>query len=335
MRWGGSKLVAAAVAAVLAVVVAGCSGSETVAGENSGSSSTEATTPTTEAAVEARASEGCGTPPAVTATDDQIGDVALTFEIDGAERTYRLGVPATYDPEVPAPLVLNLHGATSNANQQSAYSQLSAKGTDRGYIVVTPDANAGMWQLAGTGTDDAFLTALLDDIAANYCIGLDRVHAAGISLGAWKASITACTHPDRFASIALVAEEVAPPDCAMPVVAFHGTADRVVPYGAGADEGIVVTNNNAALPGVEVNMPRWARQGGCSEEYEVERIEPDVEHWIFKDCPEGMDVELYSIKGGGHTWPGSPVALPGNPTTTTIDATEIALDWFDAHPRRS
>jgi polyhydroxybutyrate depolymerase len=79
-------------------------------------------------------------------------------------------------------------------------------------------------------------------------------------------------------------------------------------------------------------MPQLAHGGGCSDEKDVERIEPDVEHWIYRGCPAGMGVELYSIEHGDHTWPGSSVPLPG--TTHTIDATKLALDWFEAHPKR-
>jgi polyhydroxybutyrate depolymerase len=276
---------------------------------------------------------GCGTEPPVTATDDPAGDVERTFDGEAGPRSYRLAVPADYDRDVPAPVILNLHGAGSNAVQQSVYSGLPHRGAERGFLVVTPDAVGGMWELAPEGADDVFLTALLDRIDTDFCVDPDRVHAAGISLGAWKASVTACAHPDRFASIALVAEEVAPAGCALPVVAFHGTADTVVPFGEGADEGVVVTGPNTGLPGVEVNMPAWAAGAGCAAEKDVERIEPDVERWIYRDCPAGRGVELYAIEGAGHVWPGSPVRLPG--ANDTVDATAIALDWFEAHPRVS
>jgi polyhydroxybutyrate depolymerase len=319
---------------LLAVALAACSDDSPESGASVTTASVTSTTATATSTVPpaARASAGCGTAPAVSATDDPAGDVPLEFTSSGTTRTYRFGVPESYDADEPAPLILNLHGAGSNASEQSAYSQLPVEGTERGYLVVTPDAVNGMWELSGEGADDQFLTALLDDVADRYCVDLDRVHAAGISLGAWKATVTACTHPDRFASIALVAEEIAPAGCALPVVAFHGTADDVVPYGTGADEGTVVTGANANLTGVEVNMPNWAKNAGCATDKDVVRIEPDVEHWTYRDCPPGIGVEFYSIEHGDHTWPGSPVNFPG--TTYTIDATEIALDWFDAHPLR-
>lgn len=315
---------------VLLVVATGCSGSDGGGSASTASGGATTTTTTTEPAAEARTSAGCGSTPPDLEQPDVLGDVEQEIDVDGVRRTYLLAVPDDVGSDDPVGVILNLHGSGSNAAQQAVYSRLPIDGTDRGYIVVTPDAIDGRWQIAGPGTDDDFLMAVLDRVEGDYCVDLDRVHTAGISLGSWKATIVACTHPDRIASMALVAEEVAPPDCAKPVVAFHGTADAVVPYGEGADEGVVVRNSNARLSGVEVNMPAWAAQVGCSEEKDVERIEPDIERWIFRDCPDGYGVEFYSVEGGGHTWPGA-VAKVGR-TTDTIDATEIALDWFDAHP---
>lgn len=282
-----------------------------------------------------RPSAGCGSAPSVGPTDDPTGDVAREVQVDGRQRRYRLGVPDSYDPDEPVGMVLHLHGALSGADQHSVYTQMAAQATDRGFLVVTPDAVDGHWDLGVEGPDDRFFTALLDDLEAAFCIDLDSVHAAGISLGAWKATITACAHPDRFASLVLVAEQVPVDGCAMPVLAFHGTADAVVPFGEGADEGVVVEGANSVLPGVEANMPGWAANGGCSSEKDVRRVEPDIEHWSYRGCPDGIDVELYVIEGGGHTWPGAPIDVPHlGATTKTIDATDLAIDWFEAHPLR-
>ena len=167
----------------------------------------------------ARASAGCGQEPAVTATDSNPpGDVPLAITVGPQQRTYRLGVPSSYDTDTPAPVVLNLHGAGGTAERQSISTSMPSRAAARGFLTVTPDAINGSWELPGEGADDQFLTALLDDVASHYCVDLDRVHAAGLSLGAWKAAITACTHPDRFASIVLVTVEVHPSECGpMPV----------------------------------------------------------------------------------------------------------------------
>jgi polyhydroxybutyrate depolymerase len=57
----------------------------------------------------------------------------------------------------------------------------------------------------------------------------------------------------------------------------------------------------------------------------------------FVGCSHDADVVLYSIRGGGHTWPGGdpmPAWLVGR-TTTSIDATRLMWSFFQAHPLRA
>jgi polyhydroxybutyrate depolymerase len=322
------------VLATVSLLLAACSdgGGTDAADDQGGSTSTSTTAATPEAAAEVRSSAGCGTPPAVTATDEDPGDVALTFPSGGKERTYRLGIPADYDPDSPAPLVMNLHGAAGTALGQSTSTDMPRKAGARGFITVAPEAVNGVWEMAGTGADDDFLEALLDDVIGHYCVDPDRVHVVGMSLGAWKTALTACQHPDRIASIALVTVELHP-GCTMPVVAFHGTADNIVPYGEGAEAGVVVTNGNGGMQGTRLNIASWAKAAGCSEDKEIETIGDDIERWVYEGCSDHLGVELYTMFDAGHVWPGGRVRS-GTPTTDTIDATEIALDWFEAHPKR-
>jgi polyhydroxybutyrate depolymerase len=322
------------------LLLASCSGSGSDAGAAPPTTATSASTSAPGASgdpadVDADASDGCGTPADVAPVEaDPPGDVAQSFPSGGVDRVYRLAVPAGYDPDDAAPLVVNLHGSGSDAVQASVYGHVPQAATDRGMIVVTPEAVDHNWQL-GEGEDSAFLEALVDDIEARYCIDRNRVHIMGMSLGAWKAAATACTEPDRYASAALVTVEVFPGDCdPLAVVAFHGTADTTVPYGEGADPGIEVRNSNAGLPGAVHNIEAWAENGGCEAEPEVLEIGDDVILRRYSDCDPGVDVELYTIEGGGHTWPGADLDL-GRPelTTQTIAATEISLDWFEEHPK--
>lgn len=329
------RTTALALVVVLAFGATACASS---AGEGEGATAPTSTmrgTSTTTAAPSVRRSPGCGqAPPAVERVGEaRPGDVPQSIRSGGVERTYRLGIPAGYREDEPVPLVLDLHGSGSNALQQSAYSDLPRAAAKRGWITVTPDAIDGRWQLVPTGTDDAFLTELVDHVAGELCVDLDRVHVAGISLGSWKASLMACQHPDRFASAVLVAEEVWPKGCPpTAVLAFHGTADPVVPYGEGTDPGVTVTGNNAGLPGTRGNVASWAKAAGCDPTPAIRRIGSDVERWTYRGCTAGTDVVLYSIRGGGHTWPGSDITV--GPTTQTIDATDLALDFMAAHPHR-
>jgi polyhydroxybutyrate depolymerase len=73
---------------------------------------------------------------------------------------------------------------------------------------------------------------------------------------------------------------------------------------------------------------------GCQPEPTVTPIGADVRQLAYA-CPADETVELYVVDGGGHTWPGSEanarVAAIAGPTTTTIDATDLILDFFEEH----
>jgi polyhydroxybutyrate depolymerase len=268
--------------------------------------------------------------------DELPGDHEQTLEVGDATRTYRLAVPRDHDPTRPAALVLNLHGSGSNALQAGIYSDLPRRAAARGMLVASPDAIDGVWELGATGDDADFLAALLDDLERRTCIDPDRIHLVGFSLGAWKAAVTACALDDRVASIALLTVEVFPGDCPpLPVLAFHGTADATVAYGPGG--GTVDTDEtpNAGLPGTRENVAAWADNAGCAAQPTVTPIGDDVELRRHTGCRHGGEVALYTIVGGGHTWPGSEIVLgPPELTTESIDATALVLDWFEAHPRR-
>jgi polyhydroxybutyrate depolymerase len=329
----------ALLASSLLVALAACSGGSSDAGRSAASatSSSVATVTTSTASSPPTGTPGCGREPDVARLGDEPpGDVAATFTSDGVERAYRLSVPPGYDPEQPAPLIFNLHGSGSNALQASVYGDVPQRAAEEGYLVVTPEAIDGKWQLGGTGTDGDFLIGLLDDIESRYCIDQDRTHIMGMSLGAWKAAATACSFPGRFASAALVTVEVFPGACEpLPVIAFHGTGDHVVPYGEGADPGITIQGFNANLPGAVANIEQWAASGGCAPEPEISEIGDDVTRRRFTDCDPGIDVELYTIAHGDHTWPGADIDISGHGgTTQTIDATNLALAWFADHPAR-
>ncbi|MBX3285762.1 MAG: hypothetical protein KF703_10505 [Actinobacteria bacterium] len=321
------------VVAMLGLGAVGCSSSDSAAPPTTGGPTTAR--PTTSTTIPH--SGGCGTEPDVARLSDETpGDVAATFASGGVARAYRLSVPPSYDPDEPAPLIVNLHGSGSNALQASVYGDVPRAAAERGVIVVTPEAVDGRWELGGTGPDADFLVALLDDVEGRYCVDLDRVHLMGMSLGAWKAAATACSFPDRFASVALVTVEVFPGSCdPMPVIAFHGTADATVAYGEGGGTVDDADTVNAGLPGALANIAAWAESGGCDPEPIDTEVGDDVKLRRFEGCDDGIGVELYTIVGGGHTWPGSDIAL-GDPklTTDTIDATQLSLDWFEAHPAR-
>lgn len=322
---------------VVVLVISACSsdnsdGTQTGPSSSEQPSSTDATNPastsTTTSPPKAEGSSGCGQAPDPGPSSEGSGDVEQTITSSGAERTYRLEIPEDYEPDTPVPLIFNLHGAGSNAIQQSVYSSLPKVAREKGIIVVTPDARGGLWSPALPGRespDIVFVEDLLADIDRRYCVDQNRVHAAGLSLGSAMSASVVCALPEIFASAGMVALNEKPEPCEpVPVVVFHGTKDNVVPYGP-------VDESGADQSGTLKNLKEWATLDGCSTEPEVKEIGADVEQRTYPGCKGGTEVELYTVVDGGHTWPGSDIEI--GPTTQTIDATEIILDFFAEHPK--
>ena len=122
----------------------------------------------------------------------------------------------------------------------------------------------------------------------------------------------------------------------IPVLAFDGTKDANVHYEAGP--GIIGHGTGvrvADLPGTIDNMADWAELDQCDTDPTVEKIGVDVLQRTYPGCVSDTDVELYTIVGGGHTWPGTNLNLPQlGVSTDTIDANDIIVRFFLDHPLR-
>lgn len=251
-----------------------------------------------------------------------------TIESAGETREYLVHLPPGLGTS-PVPLVLNFHGFGSNAAEQEILSGMSTLADDAGFIVVYPQGlgDTPAWRI-GPGEafekDRDFVGDLLAELETVYPIDRRRVFATGMSNGGGFVHRLGCEMADRFAAIAPVSgayllPEPCRPTRPLPVLAFHGTGDRIVPYdGAG----------KALLP-IPTWAAGWAARDGCVGAPQVFFDQGGVlgERWL--DCDEHAEVVLYTIDGGGHTWPGA-LALPG---ANTIDASAIIWDFFVSHPR--
>jgi polyhydroxybutyrate depolymerase len=328
------RLLPVAVLALVTVLAACSSG-------GSGGGAAKTTTTTAAAARDASPSAGCQDP-AAPATEE-------TVDVAGASRHYHLALPD--DPKRPAPVILDLHGLGESAEQQVAYSQLAKAGPKAGAIVVTPssDNSSNSWALPPLGDKDAdFMRAILDHVEATRCVDRNREVAAGISNGAALSVGLICALDGRLAAVFPVSgvNTLRPCATAKPttIVAFHGTKDGVIPYeggklfsgvAGGADNprvrGLVAGAgggllSRVQLQPVETAVAGWAHQFGCDATPTDRTIGKDVRHRTYDGCRDGVTVQLYTIDGGGHTWPGAiPVPRLGA-TTDTIDATKIVVD---------
>jgi len=249
---------------------------------------------------------------------------------DGISRDYRLYVPAGYTGQEEVPLVFNLHGFGSNAFEQQVYAAMGAVADTANFLICYPNGvgnawNVG-WSFGSTADDVGFLSALLDELLANYAVDSTRVYACGMSNGGFMSYVLACELNDRIAAVASVTGSMAPnyaPACQpgrpVPVMQIHGTADGTVPYDGEPLINIAIDsllafwagNNGCSGPPDTTDVPDIAPNDGCT----AQRID-------YNNCTDPGALVFFRVQDGGHTWPGSPI--PIGVTNQDFDAsTEI------------
>lgn len=118
------------------------------------------------------------------------------------------------------------------------------------------------------------------------------------------------------------------------VIAFHGTADRHVPFDGGVP-GVSADRHKRIDSSVAYAIDFWRRRDGCAAQQSRER-HGSITHEAYA-CAGGTAVELYAIEGQGHAWPGSEKVsrrLGADIPTKEISATDLIWDFFARHPKR-
>lgn len=268
------------------------------------------------------------------------------IESGGETREYLLYVPETYDPATPAPLVISMHGHGGWPAQQQKLSGWNALADEFGFIVVYPAGigspkhwrtSSGAGEKNDPAMDVAFINDLIDKLASEYTLDPDRIYASGMSNGGGMTFVLSCQLADRIAAIGTVsgAYLLSWDDCAptrlVPVIAFHGTADPIVPYEGGPSEAY-----DLPFPSIPEWIATLAQRRQCATP-QVER--PDHGSVVgvrYTQCAENADVVFYTVHGGGHSWPGGdtlPESIVG-PTTQDVNATRLIWEFFQAHPKK-
>jgi polyhydroxybutyrate depolymerase len=265
-----------------------------------------------------------------------------TIVSSGQKREYLLHVPTTYDRTKSTPLVISLHGGAMWPAAQKESSQWNELADVQRFIVVYPSGEAGdgprAWNVHpgnGLARDVRFISDLIDTLSATYNIDASRIYANGLSNGGGMSFVLSCTLSDRIAAVgAVVAAQTLPfswcrDSTPVPMIAFYGTADPVVPYEGG---GSWVTPR--PFPRATTWASDWARRNRCSANPVDSAIAADVIRREYSGCARDATVVLYTILGGGHTWPGGkgmPEWILGR-NTRSIDATSEMWDFFLEHP---
>jgi len=206
--------------------------------------------------------------------------------------------------------VISLHGASLWGAAQKETSQWNRVADEYGFIVVYPSERrrrtTGLHEgsEAGPSRDVRFISELIDTLEARYNIDPRMIYANGLSNGGGMSFALSCTLSDRIAAVGMVGAALLVPfnwctdQRPVPVIAFHGTADRAAPYKGGFSWLPRSDFRASCLYGAV------ARRNRCGTKPVDSVVATDVTRREYTRCADDAAVVLYTIHGGGHTWPG-------------------------------
>lgn len=203
-------------------------------------------------------------------------------------------------------VVLAFHGGGASALMMRKFCGLDRVADREGFTVIHPNSEDAYWRCGGLD-QVRDIEALLDDLR------VERAFAAGFSNGAAFCHHLAANLSERIAAIACVAGGMADstakhfhPTQPVPVLIIQGDADPIVPF-----EGGPVRGGQGRVIGTLEAVEKWRAVGS--------------------------HVELITVNGGGHTWPGGPRYLSESPAGNTsggFDAAEKIWEFFKRESSR-
>jgi polyhydroxybutyrate depolymerase len=117
---------------------------------------------------------------------------------------------------------------------------------------------------------------------------------------------------------------------------FHGTADEFLPFKGGKGKGVSGTD----FYSVEHSTQAWIKTDGCPEKPVVKDLPKKVadgttvQRKTYGPGKDGAEVILFTINGGGHTWPGRDTIRFLGKSTHNISANDLMWEFFKRHPMK-
>jgi polyhydroxybutyrate depolymerase len=273
------------------------------------------------------------------------GEYNLSLEFGGRVRTFYVYAPSSYDKKTKLPLVMNLHGGFGNGPQQCEATFMKETAENNDFIVACPTGTSKLgivnyWNdgyldsyAVNNNVDDVgFIEVMINDLSEKFYINEKKVYSTGISNGGIMSYRFACEISNKITAIAPVAGsmmeyfDTCNPTRKVPVIIFHGLDDTHIPYNGGIGEDAVAQYSH---PSVQQALDFWIEKNGVSSTpIETGRI-GNALYEIYGTSDSGGQIVLWTLEGGGHTWPGGDSMLDTLGTVNQdIDASQEMWDFF-------
>lgn len=212
------------------------------------------------------------------------------------ELPYLEFLPSEYDaqPAKQWPLVLFLHGAGERGRELSDVAKLglaarAAAGDEFPFIIIAPQCpESRWWHLM---LED--LEALLRHAVERYRVDTSRIYVTGLSMGGFGTWHFATEHPHALAAIAPVCgggdNRLGFPQrvraiAHLPVWAFHGDADEVVPPRQSRE--LVQQLRDAGATNVKLTLYSNVGHDSWKRAYD----DPNLYDWLLKQKNENFEL---------------------------------------------
>jgi len=296
---------------------------------------------------------------------ERVGDSSRAITVGGLRRTFLIHPPHPQKQATRLPLLIVLHGAGSNGEGmvKLTLGEFDSMSDKEGFIVVYPDGVDKHWNDARPADeaqdrahednidDVGFISALIDTMVEKENVDPRRVYVTGISNGAIMSFRLACELSNKITAIAPVDGNIPvnePTQCSsqqpVSVLITNGTKDPLVHWEGGEVTGPFGFKKLGKLLSTTETVQFWVRHDRCKAPPDS-TIEPDsdpddgtrVTRTEYGGGNARTSVVLYTIVGGGHTWPGGRQYLPAwivGRTCRDIDACKTIWDFFRTKARQ-
>jgi polyhydroxybutyrate depolymerase len=266
----------------------------------------------------------------------------------GLDRSYLLYVPGSVSKDKAVPLVLVFHGGGGHDYNMPRFTHFDELADKEGFIVAYPESLNTHWNDGrdlSPADDIGFVKALIAEVERLYPVDPKRVYATGMSNGGFFSQRIACDLSDRVAAVASVAATLPEP--------LAGTCHPVRPLSVmfiqGTDDPLVHINGGpiAKTHGRNISLDDsakfWVEKNGASSKPQSSDLPShdtngtSVHKDVYSGGKGGTEVVVYTIRGGGHTWPSAPQYMPAilvGKTNHDLDATQAIWEFFATHSRQ-
>lgn len=252
------------------------------------------------------------------ARGDARGMATLHLKSGGLDRSCRLyGVMEG----PPRPLVILIHCSSDTSEsivRRTGFADLARR---EGFILAVPEVAAPgkgwtshpkIFGKEAPADDIAFFRDLIARLKGSYRVDPSRLYVAGHLSGAMMAFRLAADMPEQFAAVGAVngtigvtaqstgvTSRLEKPKVPIPVIAFHGWENDVMPYDGGP-----AARAKREYVSVNETIRFWRSANGCTAQPRIARFgNRETVRILYPSVGTGADVLLYKLPKRDHEWP--------------------------------